>query len=77
MVERNLRTPYGEIDLIAQDGSVLVFIEIKTRTTNAYGPPEASITQQKREHIKSASQAFLQTLFTPTTNWRIEVIVIR
>lgn len=77
VIERNLRTPYGEIDLIAQDGAVLVFIEVKTRATDAYGLPEASITQQKREHIISAAQAFLQTLSTPTINWRIDVIAIR
>jgi len=77
VIERNFRTPYGEIDLIAQDGAMLVFVEVKTRATDTYGTPEASITSQKREHIIAAAQSYLQSLTAPPFNWRIDVIAIR
>ena len=77
IIERNYRTPYGEIDIIAQDGAILIFIEVKTRATNTYGTPEASITAHKREHIIASAQSYIQSLTTPPLNWRIDVIAIR
>ena len=77
IVERNYRTPYGEIDLIAYDGTVLVFVEVKTRTSDAFGFPEESITLQKQEHLISTAYAFLQSMSKPSTSWRIDVIAIR
>ena len=43
IVERNFRCRLGEIDLIARDGSVLVFIEVKYRKTGAYGDPAEAV----------------------------------
>ena len=77
IIERNRRTPYGEIDLVAQDGAVLVFVEVKTRTSDAFGFPEESITSQKREHLISAAQAILQSMSNRPNLWRIDVIAIR
>ena len=77
ILERNFRTPYGEIDLIADEGNSLVFVEVKTRSTDAYGLPEAAITPQKRQHLIAAAQAYLQATSHPGVNWRIDVIAIR
>jgi putative endonuclease len=77
IIERNHRTPYGEIDLVAKDGAVLVFVEVKTRTSDAFGFPEASITSQKQEHLISAANAILQSMSNPPSSWRIDVIAIR
>src|SRR3990170_3381994 len=68
ILERNARTPHGEIDLVAQqeesgrDGSVMttVFVEVKTRSSRAFGYPEESITPRKQAHLLSAAQAYLQ-----------------
>lgn len=59
IVERNFRKGYGEIDIITIDSSekppVLVFVEVKTRTSNLYGTPLESITPWKlRSVIKTA-----------------------
>lgn len=85
ILERNFRSSYGEIDLIAcqmdagslRDGSVLVFVEVKTRSTNAYGYPEESVTPAKQAHLLQASQAYLQQHPEQFGDWRIDVIAIR
>ncbi len=60
ILEKNLRTPYGEIDLLASQGKTLVFVEVKTRTSMTFGTPETSITPRKQEHMVAAAQAYLQ-----------------
>jgi putative endonuclease len=77
IIERNCRTPYGEVDIVAQEGDVLVFVEVKTRSSDAYGFPEESITPQKQEHLISAAQAILQSMSERAISWRIDVISIR
>lgn len=88
ILERNVRTPYGEIDLIAQlreEGPlggasatmVTVFVEVKTRSTATFGPPEESITARKREHLIAAAQSYLQNHPELSGDWRIDVIAIQ
>ncbi len=59
-VERNFRTRYGEIDLIMKDGDVLVFIEVKTRTSRSFGAPEESISDRKMERMEAAVAQYVQ-----------------
>ena len=40
---RNIRTPYGEIDLVAVKDSITIFIEVKARTSKSFGPPELAV----------------------------------
>lgn len=77
LVGRNVRTPYGEIDLIMMDGADVVFIEVKTRTNAAYGLPEDSITARKRSHLMQSAEAYLQDHPELPDAWRIDVIAIR
>ena len=55
ILERNYRTPMGEIDLIARDGRVLVFIEVKTRKTERYGRPALAVGLEKQRRIIRAA----------------------
>ena len=57
---RNYRTRRGEIDIIAEDGNTLVFVEVRLRSNRAYGSPEESITTAKQQRILRASQHYLQ-----------------
>ena len=57
ILERNYRCRFGEIDLIARDGPMLAFVEVKTRRSQKYGPPAAAVTFQKQRHLIKASQA--------------------
>jgi putative endonuclease len=60
IIERNYRTPLGEIDLIAKDGDVIVFIEVKTRIDIAFGRPFEAVDWRKKEKIKKVSLCFLK-----------------
>ena len=44
ILKRNFRTPFGEADLIAQDGEEIVFVEVKARETENYGTPREAVT---------------------------------
>ena len=59
IVERNYRTPAGEIDLIALDGPTVVFVEVKTRTGSAHGSPFDAVDLRKQRQIIRAAQRFL------------------
>jgi putative endonuclease len=83
IIARNARTPYGEIDLIAKQtigkssAVVTVFVEVKTRSSSAYGFPEESVTPQKQAHLLAAAQHYLQTHPDLDGDWRVDVIAIR
>ena len=63
LVARNYRTPGrggGEIDIIAQDGETLVFVEVRQRSRNDYGGAAASVGHAKQKHLRFAAQRYLQ-----------------
>ena len=57
--ERNYRCRFGEIDLIARDGGTVVFVEVRSRASNAYGGAAASITPAKRERLLKTARHYL------------------
>jgi putative endonuclease len=59
VVERNARTRAGEIDLVAEDGDTLCFVEIKARTTAAYGPAVAAVGRAKQRRLLRAAALWL------------------
>ena len=73
---RNFRTRYGELDLIAEDGDTLVFVEVKTRRGGAFGTPEEAVTARKREHLAKAAGLYLQDRGLESREWRIDVVGI-
>jgi putative endonuclease len=62
IVERKYRCRGGEIDLVARDGSTLVFVEVRLRANSAYGGAGASITATKRERLTIAARHYLAGL---------------
>jgi putative endonuclease len=73
---RNLRTEYGEIDLLARRGGLTVFVEVKTRTSLTYGMPEEAITAKKKAHMQAAAEAYIQSHPELGGDWRVDVISI-
>ena len=59
VLEQRWRSRAGEIDLIALDGDVVVFVEVKTRRGNAYGIPSEAIVRRKQQRIGRVALAYL------------------
>ncbi|MFH1194185.1 MAG: YraN family protein [bacterium] len=76
IIQRNYRFERGEIDIIAEDGDVLVFVEVKTRTNLEYGPPEYAITKSKQKQIKKIAEAYLWEKEIKDRDCRIDVVAI-
>lgn len=77
VIERNARTPYGEIDLVMKNSEILVFVEVKTRSSDSFGEPEASVTLKKQAHLVSAIQAYMLEHDELEGDWRVDVIAIQ
>ena len=75
-IARNFRSRFGEIDLIMQDKQTLVFVEVKIRENDAYGPPETAITPYKLRCLTKTAQYF--TLLHPELpdSLRIDLVAI-
>jgi putative endonuclease len=76
ILERNYRAPYGEIDLIALDGGTVVFVEVKTRTTDAYGAPELAVDLRKQERMVKAALGYLKHKKLHQMPCRFDVVAI-
>lgn len=74
VIGQNVRTPYGEIDVVAKQGDITLFVEVKTRTTNKMGLPEDSITVRKREHMIACAEHYAAE--HEIDYWQIDVISI-
>lgn len=64
IIERNIRYPFGELDIIARDKEICVFVEVKHRRTLTMGGPLEVVTKSKQQKIIKAAQAYLQQLKT-------------
>jgi putative endonuclease len=62
VVARNYRTlsGRGEIDLVVWDGARLAFVEVKTRATDEFGPPEGAVDAEKRERLQIAARDYVR-----------------
>ncbi len=76
IVGRNIRTNYGEIDVLGQKDGILIFFEVKTRRTDNFGNPEDAVNYIKQEHMKNSALEFIQSNLDMEIDWRIDVIAI-
>ncbi|HEX3897679.1 MAG TPA: YraN family protein [Mycobacteriales bacterium] len=60
IVDRNWRCPEGEIDILAVDGNTFVIVEVKTRTTTAYGEPHEAVTWRKVRKLRGLAARWLR-----------------
>ena len=75
VLERNVETPAGELDLIALDGDTLCFIEVKARAGTGFGTGAASVTGEKRRRLVRAASWYLER--TGIDTWvRFDVLVM-
>ena len=59
ILERNFRSRNGEIDIIAQQGAIILFIEVKTRRNRAFGTPGEAVTVKKQQKLIRTAQMYL------------------
>ena len=62
IVARNYRTRLGEVDLVAREGAMLVFVEVRARSWAAFGGAAASVDGRKQRRIVAAARHFLSRL---------------
>lgn len=77
IVERNFRCSFGEIDIVAEDGQELVFVEVKTRRGNAFGLPEDAVTLKKQQKIVQVASYYLDLHMCFERAWRIDVVAVQ
>lgn len=77
VLEKNFRCVYGEIDLVAEDGQDLVFVEVKTRRGSRYGLPEEAITSRKRQKLLQVAAFYLDLHDSAERSWRIDVVAVQ
>jgi putative endonuclease len=76
ILERNYRTPSGEIDIIALHEGEVVFIEVKTRTSDAFGAPQLAVTAQKQRRMIKAAFGFIKRRKLHQVPCRFDVVAI-
>ncbi len=76
ILHENYSTPLGEIDLIAREGDVVVFVEVKSRASREFGPPQSSVTLTKQRQIVKVAGLFLQREGLPEAACRFDVVAV-
>src|SRR5258708_29297123 len=77
IIERNFRCRSGEIDLVAEEGQDLVFVEVKTRRGTSRGLPEEAITSRKARKLQEVAFYYLDAQNLPDCSWRIDVVAVQ
>lgn len=73
---QNFRTRGGEIDVIAKEGEMVVFVEVKTRISAAFGYPEEAIDERKQHKLAMTAEAYLAVHRLYEADYRIDAIGI-
>jgi putative endonuclease len=76
IVARNHRTRRGEVDLIAEQGELLVFAEVRARTTARFGSPAETVDARKQARVVSAAQDYLARWQGPERAVRFDVLAV-
>ncbi len=76
IVERNYRTPLGEIDLIARRGGVLAFVEVKGRRSKGKGDPLEAVSPRKVRRVSAAAALYLASGPFPVKEARFDVVTV-
>ena len=76
IVERNFRCVCGELDIVARDGRTIVFIEVKCRNNQIYGPPQLAVTSFKQRQISKAALVWLSKRRLYDAEARFDVVAI-
>ena len=76
IVARRVKTPRGEIDLIARRGDLVAFVEVKGRRGDRYGQPVEAVTSRKRQEIESVARWWIVRHADPVVRYRFDVVTV-
>ena len=76
ILKRNYVSKYGEIDIVAYDKGIISFVEVKTRQSENYGPPELAVTRAKRNRIIRTALNYLVINQIEDIDYRFDVVSI-
>jgi len=76
IIERNWKCQAGEADIIMRDGEDLVFVEVKTRSSESKGFPEDAITPKKRQRYERIALGYLFSHDLPSSRIRFDVVAM-
>ncbi len=77
ILDRNYRCLFGEIDIVAEEGESLVFVEVKSRRSDAYGSPQLAVGRQKQKKISRVCIHYLSEKRLHSRQVRFDVVAIR
>ena len=72
----NFRSPRGEIDLVFRDGDCLVFVEVKTRSSEEWTRPAAAVDKERRGRLTRAALDYLRRLRNPPVKLRFDIVEV-
>ena len=73
---RHFRGKAGEIDIVARDRDFLVFVEVKTRKSELFGPPSNAVDRKKQRHIAKVAFEYVRMLKDPRVNIRFDIVEV-
>ena len=76
ILARNYRAGKGELDLVCRDGDCLVFVEVKTRSSEDWGSPSTAVDKEKRRLLSEAALFYLKRLKNPRVSFRFDVVEV-
>jgi putative endonuclease len=76
LIEMNWRCSRGEIDIVAREGGILCFVEVKRRLTADRGRPEEAFTDKKRRKIETLAAAYCKAHRLPDQPQRIDMVAV-
>ncbi|HOJ32102.1 MAG TPA: YraN family protein [Candidatus Hydrogenedentes bacterium] len=76
ILHRNARLGNYEIDIIAREGNVVAFVEVKTRRSTEVATPEQNVTYTKRRHLRIAARRYIARYGEPNTYYRFDVVSV-
>ena len=77
ILDRNVRTPLGELDLVAEDQGVVVFVEVKGRATEAFGGALLAVDQRKRVKLMKLAAQYLARRHWSDKTCRFDVVLVQ
>ena len=77
VLARNWRGAHGELDVIAQDGETVIFVEVKARRSAALDEAFARVDKRKQQHLALTAEEYLEAHGLTDSPWRIDVIAVR